>query len=486
MKKNFTINNKIFFCAYILILMLFMYGACLYPDSYYYWEWSRHLQLSYYDGSPLIAYIIYLYTKIFGQHEFSLWLIGLTAATVTAWTIHRITSMLFGDKVASYAMPMWLLTPGVLGYFILQVTYNTPLIVFWGLTLYFFILLSNTRKIIYFYCCGISIGLLLLSKYPGILLCCSLFILCLCYKKYFFILTNKHFYMSMCLAFLICSPILVWNFQHHWASFVYQLRHGYVMKEISHPLLKYIFSTIIDYNAPVFFLFFLGIINYKLLFQEKLAVLTIPTLFVWIFFAMSTADQENWSAPFYFTGVILLAYLISLQRDKRKILLFIFSCIVFSSTLLSAGYRFQSLYLLPDSGWSGIPAMKKMMKNIDDDLYRNTVIFGNNYAILACAHFFLAGNPEVYSMDLRQGRQYYFWWQEKASKPIQTKVTFISLDPFIASQAGTFHHCVLLMHEEYIQHRWIQGDYPWQLYVYRCQLNLDIPLARGNGYSSSN
>lgn len=470
MEKGFVTKRKAFFVGYIFVLMLFMYKTDLCLNTYYYWDWSHHLQLSYYDGSPLIAYVIYLYTKIFGQHEFSLWLIGLTAVAITGWTIYRVAFMLFGEKTANYAALIWLLTPGVLRYFVFQVTYNAPMIVFWGLTLYFFVLLINTKKTIYFYLCGVSIGLLILSKYTGILLCVSLLIVCFFYKKYFFVLKNKHCYMAMLLATLLCSPILIWNFQHHWISFLYQLHHGYVGGK-TFALRQYILSNIEDYNAPLFFLVLLGVKNYKLLLNERIALLTVPTLFVWLFFSVSTSVQGNWNSPFYFTGVILLSFLLSLHRYNQYILAAIFSCLIFSSGLLLINYRTPSLYVLAGAGRGEVTAIRMMAQKIDPKIYKNNLIFGNgDYNFLSLAHFFLNEKPDIYSMNLQEGNQYYLWWLEQSRNFLQKNVVLVSLNPHFSAKDSPFQQCVLLDHEQYIQHRWLKTDYLWNLYVYRCRL----------------
>ncbi len=42
------------------------------PDEAHYWEWSRRLDLSYYSKGPVIAYLIYLGTHIFGNTVFGI------------------------------------------------------------------------------------------------------------------------------------------------------------------------------------------------------------------------------------------------------------------------------------------------------------------------------------------------------------------------------------------------------------------------------
>ena len=80
-------------------------------DTYYYWEWSRHLALSYYDGSPMIAYLIKLATSAWGHTLFALSLVGILTAALTSWIIYK-TARFFLSKEASYIATLsWLFSP---------------------------------------------------------------------------------------------------------------------------------------------------------------------------------------------------------------------------------------------------------------------------------------------------------------------------------------------------------------------------------------
>ena len=68
---------------YFGILLLIAPISLLSFDSYYYWEWSRHLALSYFDGSPMIAYFIKLATVLFGDTLFALNIVGIISAAVS-------------------------------------------------------------------------------------------------------------------------------------------------------------------------------------------------------------------------------------------------------------------------------------------------------------------------------------------------------------------------------------------------------------------
>ncbi len=457
---------------YLAILIITMFNARLSPDSYYYWNWSEHLQLSYFDGSPLIAYVIRFYTFLFGQHEFSLYLIGLTTALVSTWLIFRTAEILFGRNAANITMPLWLLTPGVIRYYIFQITYNNLLIIFWALTLYFFVKIITNQNRKYFYYCGISMGCMLLSKYTGILLCVSLLIVCLSYKSYRFILKSRDFYCALLIAFLIFSPVLIWNYQHDWISFTFQLQHGFKGEQISvsQQLMHFILGNIIDFNVPFLLLIILGAIHCKKLFQPNYAVLTIPTLFVWLFFFVSSCfsmPQTNWSAPFYVTGVILLSQFLSMTKIKKYLLPAVILILCSISLVLILGNRFPALYPLKGPGWSGVYGMKTLMGKIEPEVLQDKLIFGDDYQLLSYAHYFFPGKPQVFSTTLN-GHQYYFWWQKRKLQPFATNVLYISYQPVSSKDVEPLKNCKLLAKNKYIQNRLLHADYIWNLYIYSC------------------
>ena len=60
--------------AYLLILFLAIFSTIynaflpLHGDEAYYWMWSKHIQMGYYDHPPMIAFMIYL-TNFISQSE---------------------------------------------------------------------------------------------------------------------------------------------------------------------------------------------------------------------------------------------------------------------------------------------------------------------------------------------------------------------------------------------------------------------------------
>ncbi len=249
--KNLHLIIIIFYFSFLLLLAPF---NLLSFDTYYYWEWSRHLDISYYDGSPMIAYFIKLSTLFFGDTLFALSLVGIVSAALTSWLIYK-TALFFLSKEASYiAMLLWLFSPLMTIDILKQTTYDTPLALFWALTLYFAVrfIKSNNMKDLYWV--GASIGLMMLSKYSGVVLVLSLLIFLLT-TPYRYLFKTLHFYLVLLLAMVIFSPVIIWNEQHAWQSFVYQLT-THTLKDSVNPMIRAIKS---------FFGIFLPSLNFMLI-----------------------------------------------------------------------------------------------------------------------------------------------------------------------------------------------------------------------------
>src|SRR6185436_14305326 len=94
-------------------------------DELYYWCWAQHLQLSYYDHPPMVAYLIRLSTSLFGNTVFALRLPAVVASVVAFGVI---------AELMKWKRFLWaaVLTPlFTFGAFL--VTPDTPLILFWSL-----------------------------------------------------------------------------------------------------------------------------------------------------------------------------------------------------------------------------------------------------------------------------------------------------------------------------------------------------------------
>ncbi len=211
------------YIAFILVVTIFCFYMFPCVDSFYYFDWSQNLQLSYYDGPPLIAYTIKLITFIFGNSVFSLNFLGLIFALISACLIFKI-SELWNNQSGKLASLLWLVYPfGVIRFVITNVTYDGLECIFNLAIIYTVCLYLKTQNNRLIYLIGILAGFLLLSKYSGVILLISLILFFIVNKEYRGIFKKHQLYLSILICLIMFSPVIIWNYQHDWISFKYQL-----------------------------------------------------------------------------------------------------------------------------------------------------------------------------------------------------------------------------------------------------------------------
>ena len=226
MKMRFL--NKPFAISFVLALTLWRaYTAAtlpLHPDEAYYWLWSRHLALSYFDHPPMIAYFIKLAT-LFSQAELWVRLSGLFVSGACSIFVWLLAKDIFERKdIAAASVILLNVYPVAMAGSIIM-SPDVPAFLFWTASLWAFWRIIKTNRAVWWYILGATFGAALLSKYTCVLLAPALL-------AYLFFtedrkwLATAHPYMAIFISLLMFSPVLIWNYSHQWVSFAFQLSHG--------------------------------------------------------------------------------------------------------------------------------------------------------------------------------------------------------------------------------------------------------------------
>ena len=75
----------------------------LVPDETYYWEWSRHLSLGYFDHPPIIAWLIRIGTEMFGINSIGVRILPIVCGGVAALAIAATGRRVAGAHTAAEA-----------------------------------------------------------------------------------------------------------------------------------------------------------------------------------------------------------------------------------------------------------------------------------------------------------------------------------------------------------------------------------------------
>jgi 4-amino-4-deoxy-L-arabinose transferase-like glycosyltransferase len=298
-------------------MFLYAFWVPVHPDEAYYWTWSQHLALSYFDGPPLTAWLLRLATDVFGIHTWSIKIIAVTSVSISALLIYRLSVLLFDYDVGFKALLIFLLIPITQATNFIT-TLDPLLMLFWSLGLYLFWLWLERPTLTKTVFLGITLGLGLLSKYPMILFLPSAFVFLLItpYRKY---LLNYKPYLIILIACLVSLPIIIWNQQHHWLSLGFQWHHG---AGSSHFSLTHFDMFILGQLGAFNPIYFIALVIFSIRYFkdykiESLQFLAIPTLIVLIlfgYFGLFNRSEANWTMPAYISASILLAYFC----DKRS------------------------------------------------------------------------------------------------------------------------------------------------------------------------
>lgn len=408
-------KEKLFFWLFFIVLVSSSFFILPYEDSYYYWDWSRHLALSYFDGSPLIAYSMHLFTWIFGNTIYAINLLGVVSIYLTLFFIYKTTALAFNKQAALNACLLWLLSPLVINYLFIWVTYDNPLNLFWAATIYFFVRYIKYKKTTDIYLLGGSVGLLLLSKYTGIVLLIALLLFIIVVPRYRVLFKNKHFYGAIFVAVLITSPVLVWNYQHHWASFYYQLTAHTASTWSWENVTSYLGIAIGNYNVLLFLPIYALFRSYKASKQNDVVVLlNFISLTFLLFFLYQACDHgisKHWLVPFCISSAILCGhYFVSYKLRK----LFLLTILVYF--LISMHYIiYNSLWQKYSDGNVGVYSL---IENAAKQYWRqDEVVMTSNWELASKLAFWLPSKPFVYTLPCGAENQYAYW-----SKPTLQRI----------------------------------------------------------------
>ncbi len=222
------VKKLLLFLSAFTILRLFTAGSFeLAMDDGYYWLWSRHLSLSYFDHPPMVALVIAA-TTLLGQSELFVRLGAVVLSVVSTVLLYKLTSKLFKNEEAGWHSAWILNLTLIFCAGALEVTPDTPLLPFYLLAMIFFYDAANAPDagFLKWVGAGAAVGLAMLSKYTAVFFFPGAFLYLLLSPEKRGWLLRPHPYVAALVAAVVFSPVVIWNVQHDWISFSFQAKHG--------------------------------------------------------------------------------------------------------------------------------------------------------------------------------------------------------------------------------------------------------------------
>ena len=208
----------------VLVALQVVYAATadLRTDEAYYWTLSKEYVLSYLDHPPMVAWLVRFGTAIFGDTNFGARFGGLLAMWI-AWAILAdIVRRLTRSRDAVMLAVLMPFAAPEYGLFASRILPDAALIPFSLAMVWSLVRLTESDDGRWWLAAGLFGGLASLSKYTAVFLAPAVaaFLLVPPWRARW--LRSPWPWLAVIIALLVFSPVLVWNWQHDWASFKFQ------------------------------------------------------------------------------------------------------------------------------------------------------------------------------------------------------------------------------------------------------------------------
>lgn len=400
--------------ALVLLRLVFLPLTDLFPEEAYYWCYARHLDLSYLDHPPLVAWLIYLGTALLGDTELGVRLFAIISSLVASFFIFRLTDLFHGRHAAWIAVLLLQVLPFffMIGF---MMTPDAPLTACWAGALYFLARAAFSKRRLSWLGVGICMGLGMLSKYTIGLVGVAALAFLLVDRPARIWWRRCAPYGSVLLGIALFTPVLWWNATHDWASFAFQSadRVSQARRFSTHEL----FGSILALLTPLGALLALQALFPKAPRAESAVrrvgaarrlvfaqVFTVVPLAVFILYSLFHRVKLNWTGPLWLAAIPCVAALIVRLFDGSGRLMQ--RGAVATLVLLVISYAALSQYLvsgLPGLGYSanidllpvGWPELGRALEQRKTELRR----ISEKCAIVGLDRNFIAAEATFYQAD---------------------------------------------------------------------------------------
>ncbi len=298
----------------------------VFPDEAYYWDWSRRLAAGYFDHPPGIAIVIRIGSDIAAPFGISSSAFGLRLGPAIAAFIASFATIMSARHIAGSrgalraALVMATLPLAAAG--LVLATPDVPVLAAEAVAFYFLLRaldsdLRSGASLAWWTATGIALGAAFASKYTSIFLPIGAVVAIVLRPSLRARFREPGPYVACIVATLIFLPVLRWNADHAWISFLYQVKHGLAAPQGS--LLRAAWRHEGDFFGgqaglitPILFVL-MAITVWRALdstSDDRRFVLAVVSLLTFAFFTYSAVRQRvepNWPSPAYIPAIILVA-----------------------------------------------------------------------------------------------------------------------------------------------------------------------------------
>ena len=307
----------------LALVFLRLVAAAVTPltfDEAYYWTWSKHLAGGYYDHPPMVAIVIRLGTMIAGDTEFGVRLISILLALPMSFAVYRSAEILFGGQRIAATATILLNVTLMAAVGTLIVTPDSPLLVASSFVLLCLVKVLETGRGAWWLAVGAAVGAALVSKYTALFFGPAILIWLIAVPGLRRWLWSPWLYLGGLVALLIFAPVILWNADHQWVSFIKQIGRARI-EDFRPGFIAELIPTQIGFATPLVWI--LGAMGLFALFRRDVGALASRVLvnamfwvivlyFVW--HSLHARVEANWFAPVYPAFAIAAAVAAHLVR----------------------------------------------------------------------------------------------------------------------------------------------------------------------------
>jgi 4-amino-4-deoxy-L-arabinose transferase-like glycosyltransferase len=182
-------------------------------DEAQYWAWSRELAFGYFSKPPMIAWIIRGASAICGDGEACLRSVSPVLYTLASLMIYLSGRALYGPRIGFWSAIVFATVPGV-SYSSNLITTDVPLVLFWTIALYAWVMLVKRPSMGFAVLLGMAIGLGLLAKQAMIYAFLCIACHAMASREARDALKGGRGIVAALLALALFSPNVMWNAEH--------------------------------------------------------------------------------------------------------------------------------------------------------------------------------------------------------------------------------------------------------------------------------
>lgn len=431
-----------------LVYLVWLSPYTLAEDEAHYWEWSRHLDWSYYSKGPGVSWVIALSTGIFGDSAWAVRLPAIIAAGVGSIASAIAARTVFEDKRSGFvAAVLYQCVPpfSLLGFLM---TIDGPFLAAWAVACAAAVRAAKTRSPGWLVAVGLALAAGFLFKYTIVLLAGGLIVAAIMGRKT--VRFGVWAWAAAVVAFgLGLVPVIIWNAGQDWVTVHHLLGHLGVKGGDMPPTqgqggwhysplwtLTYLGMLLLAGPAAV-----IGVYSAVRNWNQSagvrvLAAASIPVLVFYLLVTLVAEAEGNWALGGFVALVPLAAGVIPEAVDRRfrplragwRLSIVAGVCTLVALPLAPVLTHLPIVgHLIPVHRLSGMKTLAAAAEARLDELRDRTglepFLMSDHYGRASQLAFYVEGRPVVYaagSMMNRGRRSQYDLWPETDLRNLDT------------------------------------------------------------------